>query len=165
MVKTTQRPIIARILALTGPVLCVAALVVACAPMVATRGNFVDEERMQGIQLHVSSKDEVMQKLGSPTSIDPFDNNKWFYIGEKTETTAFYDPEVVERKILVVTFNEDGFLQSADILDENAARKVDLVRKKTPAPGREMNAFEQFVSNIGKFNQNAGAAQQVPPGR
>lgn len=139
----------------------------ACSPTLATRGNFVEDDRLKTLQVQVSSKDEVARTLGTPTTKDPFDDNRWFYIGEKTETTAFYDPDVKERKVLLVTFNDDGFLQAADLVDESAAQQVEIVKKKTPAPGREINAFEQFVGNIGKFNQSAGASgvQQQTPGR
>lgn len=144
-----------------GVVLFSALFVVACAPVKATRGNYVEDERLQSLQVLVSSKGEVERKLGSPTTVDPFDNNKWFYIGEKTETTSFFDPDVISRKVLALTFNEDGLLQTADYITEADAKKVEIVTKTTPAPGREMNAFEQFISNIGKFNQS-GMSQNVP---
>lgn len=144
--------------------LCTVLLAGACAPVVATRGNYVEDDRLQSLQMHVSSKGEVEQKLGSPTTMDPFDENRWFYIGEKTETTAFFDPDVTSRKILMLEFDESGLLASADYLDESKAQEIELVKKKTPAPGREMNAFEQFISNVGKFNQS-GMGQGNNPGR
>lgn len=141
-------------------------LLSACSPTLATRGNFVEDDRLKTLQVQVSSKDEVARTLGTPTTKDPFDENRWFYIGEKTETTAFYDPDVMERKVLLVTFNQDGFLQSADLVDATAAQQVEIVKKTTPAPGREINAFEQFVGNIGKFNQSGGSGvTQQTPGR
>lgn len=148
----------------SGFVLCSALFLGACAPVMATRGNYVEDDRLQSLQLLVSTKGEVERKLGSPTTTDPFDNNKWFYIGEKTATTSFFDPDVISRKVLALTFNPDGLLQSADYIDEENAKDVEMVKKTTPAPGREINAFEQFIGNIGKFNQgsmNQGGA----PGR
>lgn len=149
---------------MSGAALCIALLAGACAPVMATRGNYIEDDRLQTIQMQVSSKGEVEQKLGSPTTVDPFDNNRWFYIGEKTETTAFFDPDVTSRKILMLTFDENGLLQNADYLDETKAQDIELVKKTTPAPGREMNAFEQFISNVGKFNQG-GMGQGQGPGR
>lgn len=150
---------------LSAVVLVLACGLAACAPVMATRGNYVEDDRLKAIQLQVSSKDEVEQRLGTPTTVDPFDENRWFYIGEKTETTSFYDPDVISRKILLLTFNQDGFLQTVEAIDENAAKDVETVKKATPAPGREMNAFEQFVSNIGKFNQAGNMGSGDIPGR
>ena len=140
-----------------------ALLASACAPTMATRGNFVDDERLQSIQLNVSTKDEVMAKIGTPTTIDPFDPDRWFYIGEKTATTSFFDPKIQSRKVLAMQFSKDGLLQSVDNVDEKAAKDIEMVKKKTPAPGREMSTLEQFFSNMGKFNQSAN--QQQSPGR
>lgn len=134
-----------------------------CAPTAATHGNFLDDERLQGVQVGVSTKAEVEQKLGAPSTTAPFDDNTWYYIGEKTETTSFYDPEIIERKVIIMTFNEDGFLQEASQLDETEGKKIEVVKKTTPAPGREVNAFEQFLGNLGKFN--ASDMQQRQPGR
>ncbi len=137
----------------------------ACAPTVATRGNFLDDDRLKSIQQGVSTKEEVARKLGSPTTVDPFDKNIWFYIGEKTSTKAFFDPVVDERKILQLTFNDEGVLNDAKEIDKQAGKRIAIVEKTTPTPGQDMNMFQQFLSNIGKFNQTAGMGQQPTQGR
>jgi len=135
-------------------ILATALLAGACAPVKATRGNFLDDERLRTLQVGVSTKAEVQQTLGTPTTTDPFDPNIWFYVGEKTSTTAFFKPEVEARKVIVMKFNEEGFLQEASAYSEKDGKRIETVDKKTPAPGKEMNAFEQFLSNMGKFNQS-----------
>jgi outer membrane protein assembly factor BamE (lipoprotein component of BamABCDE complex) len=136
----------------------------ACAPTKDTRGNFLDDDRLKALQVGVSSKDEVQQKLGSPTTTDPFDTNTWFYIGEKTSTEAFFDPKIDARKVVVLKFDQNDLLASANQLDEKQGKMVQVVKKTTPAPGREMNAFEQFISNLGKFNQGS-MGNPANPGR
>lgn len=135
----------------------------ACAPMVATRGNYLEDERLASIQQGVSTKEEVSKKLGSPTTIDPFDNKTWFYIGEKTSQTAFFDPKIDSRKVIVMTFDEQGVLQNAQQVDEKSGKQIDLVEHQTPTPGKDNNMFQQFLGNLGKFN--AGQGQQNAPGR
>ncbi len=132
-----------------------------CAPMMATRGNYLDEDRMKKLQVGVNSKAEVEKTLGTPTTTDPFDTNTWYYIGEKTAAKAFFRPKVESRKIVVVYFDEQGLLKNAQQVDEKAGKSVETVKKSTPAPGREMNAFEQFLSNLGKFNQG-GTGGKLP---
>lgn len=137
----------------------------ACTPMMATRGNFLEDEQLKAIQIGVSTQDEVAQKLGSPTTIDPFDSKQWFYIGEKTSTKAFFSPEVQSRRIFAMQFDSNGILQSAHELDEKSGKNIEIVKKATPAPGREMNAFEQFLSNLGKFNQSGMSTSGKMPGQ
>lgn len=140
-------------------------LLTACAPTLATRGNYLDNDRLKSVQQGVSTKDEVAKKLGTPTTKDPFDGNTWFYIGEKTSTKAFFDPEVNSRKVIVMKFSPEGILQSAQQVDEKSGRNIDLVDKTTPAPGQNMNAMQQFLGNLGKFNSMPGAPGNNAPGR
>jgi outer membrane protein assembly factor BamE (lipoprotein component of BamABCDE complex) len=132
----------------------------ACAPTVNTRGNLVQDRQLQGLESGISSKQEIEQKLGTPTVTDPFDQNNWYYIGETTETKAFFRPDVVARRVVKVSFNEDGSLSQIAEIDEKAGKDIDLVAKTTRAGGVEMNAFQQFMGNLGKFNssQMPGAA-------
>lgn len=144
---------------MTSKILCnllVGLALAGCTPIMATRGNFLEDEQLKTVQIGVSTQAEVEQKLGSPTTTDPFDPKKWFYIGEKTSAKAFFRPKVEARRVLIMQFDENGFLQTANELDEKSGKEIEIVKKATPAPGREMNAFEQFVSNIGKFNQQGG---------
>lgn len=150
-----------------GRIACIFAVlltVAGCAPMVATRGNFLENERLATVQQGVSTKDEVAKKLGSPTTVDPFDDKKWFYIGEKTSQIAFLNPKVDARKVIVMTFNDQGILQTAQEVDEKSGKQIDLVTKQTPTPGKDLNAFQQFLGNLGKFN-SAGTGQNQSPGR
>jgi outer membrane protein assembly factor BamE (lipoprotein component of BamABCDE complex) len=133
-----------------------------CTPMLATRGNFLEDEQLKTVQVGVSSKAEVEQKLGSPTTTDPFDNKKWFYIGEKTSARAFFKsrgsgPPCHDR----ANSTKTTFCKSANELDEKSGKQIEMVKKTTPAPGREMNAFEQFVNNIGKFNKQGGVGRGI----
>jgi outer membrane protein assembly factor BamE (lipoprotein component of BamABCDE complex) len=137
-----------------------------CAPLKATRGNFLDDDRLKTVQQNVSTKDEIRKTLGSPTTVDPFDDNTWFYIGEKTSTTSFFDPVVEARKVIELHFNKDGILQTAQQVDEKSGRRIDIVTKTTPTPGRDLNAFQQFLGNVGKYNATpAGMGSTPNPGR
>lgn len=141
-------------------------LLQSCAPTMATRGNYLENEQLTGLQVGISTQDEVQQKLGTPTSIDPFDPKQWFYIGEKTSTKAFFDPEIQSRRVFVMRFDQNGFLKDAKEVDEKSGKEIEIVKKATPAPGRQMNAFEQFMSNLGKFNQGGGMSSSGnSPGR
>jgi outer membrane protein assembly factor BamE (lipoprotein component of BamABCDE complex) len=70
-----------QILSLIFPVL----LISACTPTIATRGNMVEEYQLKEILAGIDGKDDVMRKIGSPTTISTFDENKWYYMGQKDQ--------------------------------------------------------------------------------
>ncbi|NQZ13289.1 MAG: outer membrane protein assembly factor BamE [Alphaproteobacteria bacterium] len=130
----------------------VAALsIAACTPTQANRGNIVEDFRMNEIVEGVSTRTNVLKSLGSPTTKAPFDDNIWYYIGQKTEKTGVFDPKVVEEKIVVVAFNEEGIV---DVIEEVDAERMDIprVRRKTETGGNEVTVMEQLLGNVGRFN-------------
>ncbi|MFA5591965.1 MAG: outer membrane protein assembly factor BamE [Micavibrio sp.] len=126
----------------------------ACTPMQATRGNIVEDYRMAEIVPGVSTRTNVLQSLGSPTTKAPFDEDVWYYLGQKTEKRGIFDPKVVDKKVVVVAFTEDG---TVDVIEEidSEMMNVPRVRRKTPTSGNDITVMEQLIGNVGRFNNNA----------
>jgi outer membrane protein assembly factor BamE (lipoprotein component of BamABCDE complex) len=125
--------------------------VAACTPTVANRGNLVEADRLALVQVG-SSKDEVFQTLGSPTMISTFDDNTWYYMGQRTEQTAFFSPEIMDRQIVVVHFDDKDKVTSIDKRGrDQTIASVDTVERATPSSGRELTFLEQLVGNVGRF--------------
>src|SRR5690349_1100017 len=85
--------------------LAVAAALAACAPMIDTRGNMPPPEVVATIQPGVTTRTQVSQLLGSPSTVATFNDRTWYYIGRKTETVAFLTPELTDQQVLVIKFD------------------------------------------------------------
>ena len=142
---------------LMGVLLASAVAFSACAPVVNTRGNLVDNERLGNLTPGISQKADVQAVLGTPTTTSPFDDNTWYYIGEITENIAFYEHDVTERRVLAIRFDENGTLRDIGEADETDAQDIETVDAKTPTAGKEVNAFQQIIGNLGKFNTERAA--------
>lgn len=143
---------------LSAPLLAVLTVAVglsaACTPMVATRGNLLSESKIELVQPGTSTRADVSQAWGPPTTVAPFDNNIWYYIGETTEQKGIFEPEVTKRQMLRVKFAEDDTVEQLAAIDPKNGREVAFVDRKTSTAGKEFTAFQQFVGNLGKFNTN-----------
>jgi len=136
---------IARVLAVS----CIA-LLAACAPTVANRGNLIEAEKLAEIQVGTSSREDVASKLGTPTQVGSFDENVWYYFGRRTEQYSFFTPEVVEQQAVEVHFDDQGIVVALNKLDPGDTKKVDPVNRRTPTYGRETTIFEQLIGNLGR---------------
>ncbi len=136
----------------------------ACTPTQATRGNIVEDFRMAEIVPGVSTRTSVLQSMGSPTTVAPFDDNVWYYIGQKTEKTGIFDPKVIDKKIVVVAFNQEGVVEAIDKVD---AENIDVphVRRKTPTSGNEITVMQQLLGNVGRFNKPKESAASTAGNR
>ncbi|MBK8908947.1 MAG: outer membrane protein assembly factor BamE [Rhodospirillales bacterium] len=123
----------------------------ACAPRVDTHGNTPDPERLAAVTPGVHTRGDVQQVLGSPSSVALFDGETWYYIGNRTETTAFFAPDVIERQVLAVHFNRAGVVDSIQSLGLEQGQEVNLVERETPTSGNELTFIQQIVGNVGRF--------------
>ncbi|MBP2230363.1 outer membrane protein assembly factor BamE [Azospirillum agricola] len=149
---TRSIPSALRTVALLGAVLSTGLVAAGCSPVVATRGNLTDPELVAELQPGQSRRDDVAAVLGTPTSVGTFDPNVWYYIGQKTEKTAFFQPEVVDRRVVIVRFDEAGTVREIRKLDQSNGQDIEMVDRSTPTAGREMGFLEQMMGNVGRFS-------------
>ncbi len=129
-----------------------------CTPIVDHRGYVVTKEAVERLSAGAATRTEVLQALGTPSTTAPFDDNTWYYFGETTQREAFYDPELVERHILILRFDEGGLLSEVGTRDAGSGREVALVSRETPTAGHSFALIEQIFGNIGRFS-DPGAPQ------
>lgn len=134
-----------------------AALLCACTPTVASRGNILDSDKIAEVKVGASTREEVATALGSPTTVSPFDDKVWYYIGRQTEQYSFFDPEVVQQKAVEVQFDDQGIVTAVNNLDLSGAQEVDPVGRATPTYGRNDTLIRQLIGNL--------AHPTVPGGR
>ena len=77
-------------------------------PIIENRGYVFDEELLDKITLDQTISSDVLDILGSPSTTSAIDASTWYYIYSKAETTAFFHPEVTDRRVLAITFNESN---------------------------------------------------------
>ena len=120
----------------------------ACSPIVATRGNLPDPDVLADIEVGQNKKSEVAELLGSPSTIATFDLETWYYISEITETMAFFEPKLVERKIIIIRFDKQGVVRELRTIGKEEARRIAMVDRKTPTAGNEIGLLKQMFGNM-----------------
>ncbi len=124
----------------------------ACESRVNVRGNFPDPDEVSKLETGVSNRRDVAELLGSPSTLSTFKDQVWYYIGEKVEKTAFYDPVIIDRSILVVSFSPEGKLLESRSYALEDGRVIDPVTRETPTEGQDLTVIQQLLGNLGKFN-------------
>lgn len=133
-------------------VLAVAGTLLACQARIDSRGYVPSPEDLERVKAGLQGRDEVREILGTPSSVSNFADDRWYYISKKTRTVAFYQPEVLEQNVVVVEFDEGGFVKDLHRLALEDGQIIDPVTRKTPSPGRELSFLEQLLGNLGRFN-------------
>jgi len=126
-------------------------LISACTPIAATRGNLIEKDRVAMIEPGTSKREDVFNALGSPTTVSPFDNSIWYYMGQKTEKKGIFDPDIIEEEIVIVKFDSSNTVSDITIQEGN---RIDVPIKgdETPTYGNERTVLQQLFGNLGRFN-------------
>ena len=128
--------------------LCATALMAACQPTVANRGNILDPENLAQIKPGVTTREEVAAKLGTPTSISTFDDKTWYYVGRQTEQYSFLSPEVMKQQAVEVDFDDQGVVTAARNLDLSKAADADPVDRATPTYGQQYTIWRELLGDL-----------------
>ncbi len=127
-------------------------------PITDHRGYLPRAEEIQKLQIGMS-KAEVQALLGSPSTTATMESlgESFYYISSIVETTAFLAPEVVDREILAVRFDPESRVSGFGHYGLEDGKIIDVVSRKTPTRGKELNVLQQLFNNVGRFDP--GSAQ------
>ena len=126
-----------------------------CSPRIAVTGNLPNPDLLDSIEIGEVNKQEVLNLIGTPSTISPFSGNNWYYVSERTETSAFFTPKVVDRKVLSIKFDDKGFVSDIKSYGTEAGKTVDIVDRTTPTEGRDFSIIKQLLGNLGRFEEKS----------
>jgi outer membrane protein assembly factor BamE (lipoprotein component of BamABCDE complex) len=152
------------ILGRAGTAAAAAALLLAaagCSPTVSNHGYRPNAEVVAQIKPGVTSKEEVQRLLGSPSSLSTFSDQSWYYVTQRTEQLTFYQEKVAAQDVLRIDFDANGLVADVNKRGLDVARNVVPASETTKTGGNELTLLQQFVGNIGRFNngQETGSSQ------
>ncbi|MEM7170994.1 MAG: outer membrane protein assembly factor BamE [Pseudomonadota bacterium] len=155
MEKRRFVPSVAVLLALAGTMV----LVSACGNTVSVRGNYPEAEVVDSITPGIDSRRDVVDRLGSPSTLSTFEDRKWYYVGQVMEQRAFLKPDVVARRVLVVSFDDTGLVEETVSMNLDDGFEVDPVSRVTPTEGREFTIWQQLLGNFNRLPGSVGGDQ------
>jgi outer membrane protein assembly factor BamE (lipoprotein component of BamABCDE complex) len=132
-----------------------------CSSTVDQRGFAPTPGSVEKLEIDTQSREDVVRLIGSPSTVATFNPNVWYYISQKQEYYAFFNPTMLEQNIMQLSFNESGRLTAIKKYDLSDARDIDMVSRITPTAGKEITVLEQIMGNVGRFS---GPRQETNPG-
>lgn len=137
----------------------------ACSPMVDNKGYVKQADLKDKLVTGQTSKQEVFDQFGSPSSQSSFGPETWYYIHSRKETVGFLKPESVDQDITSVEFDEKGIVSKINGYTQDQAQQVANVKRVTPTEGHSLGFVEQILGNVGRFNKAGSSSGTVAPGR
>jgi outer membrane protein assembly factor BamE (lipoprotein component of BamABCDE complex) len=150
-------------------ILAAAMSLTACNPILRTHGYVPTSDKPQEVNPDTDTKASVLARLGNPSVKSTFDEDiaedTWFYMNTVRQRYAYLRPQIEDRSITAITFNEDGQVLKVSEYGIEDGQYVNFVDRETPTRGRELSVLEQIFGTIGRLpTDRIGGAQDVPGG-
>lgn len=132
-------------------------LISGCAPVIESHGNIPTASRLAQLETGTHTRRDVKRILGTPSTIDRFENETWYYVGSTQEYFAFFPPKETERSVIGVSFDKEGKIKRIREYDLADSQKVRISGKTTKTTGHDMTVVRQLLGNIGRFDGSTTA--------
>ncbi|MDG1436276.1 MAG: outer membrane protein assembly factor BamE [Rickettsiaceae bacterium] len=124
------------------------------------RGQYVSDKDLEQVIAEKPNKDKVSEMIGSPTYIPSFSTNTWYYVQRSFSKRAWFDPKVIDQRIVKITFNKNDKLKNAVILANDYDNNISPRSNYTETYGTEQSGIQKFVKNMGRFNSTTNGRKK-----
>lgn len=132
--------------------LSVSLLTAACSSdtFICRTGNMPSEDKIAMV-FKGQSKNDVLEILGSPSTVVPLDKDTWIYMSSEIRQIAFMAPEEIDRDVLVVKFNPEGKVSAVNKLDKEHGEQLAVAEEQTPNQEQEQGFFRKYFGGVGQY--------------
>jgi len=100
----------------------------------------------------VDTRDSIEARLGSATFSDILDKGAVYYMRSRVRHLGYQAPEVVERTLVAINFDEEGVLSNIETYDLTDGREILLTQRVTESSVSNQGFLRQLLGNIGRVN-------------
>lgn len=119
-------------------------------------GYVLDQQSLNQLKEGQTTKQDVIEIMGSPSTTSTFDKNIWYYISNKTKQLSMLKPKNIHDKTIQISFKNNK-VSKIYIYEDNKIKKFEFSGKETPVHGDDSGLMKDFVQNLGRFNKRRGA--------
>ena len=116
------------------------------------RGYIVDEQALATVKKGMSA-DQVLNTLGTPSTVSTVGNKNWYYISQKSQRTLqFLGESVIEQQVTAVYFDNGLRVERVALYGLQDGQVFDFISRTTPSGGEESSFLGQILKGTNKFN-------------
>ncbi len=116
------------------------------------RGYLIDERTVNQVKPGMGPE-QVLQTLGTPSTVSTVGNKSWYYISQMSERRfQFLGEKIVDQRVTAVYFNQNFRVQRVALYGVQDGKLFDFISRSTPASGTDQNFLTQIFSGLLRFD-------------
>lgn len=123
----------------------------ACSAQFRNHGYIPPEEDLQELVVGIDTRATVEDLVGTPASGGLLEGGDFYYVASTVRTFGPRRPEVVDRQVLAMTFDETGVLQNIERFGLEDGQVVVLQRRVTDSGVTNTPFLRQLLGALGNF--------------
>ncbi|CUH77254.1 outer membrane protein assembly factor BamE [Tropicibacter naphthalenivorans] len=131
---------------------CVLATLGACTAQYRTHGYMPPEDELSMIVPGVDTRASVEDLIGVPNAAGVLNDSGYYYIETDVRQFAWQAPEIVDRQILAITFDQAGVVENLTTYGLEDGQVVPLTRRVTRTSDGDIGFIKKLFGNIGGLN-------------
>ena len=138
------------VFSMLAPVALMATVITGCTETVNTRGQVILPSRLAQVQPGTSTRQDVLQLLGSPSAQGTLNENRWYYVTSTVGTTSFTPYDLKSRQVVIIDFDPaTDTVATLTQKTESDGKEVSPDNSTTPTHGQSMGIVDQLMGNLG----------------
>ena len=128
-------------------------LLSSCVVHVKDHGYEQNSKNFSTLKVNHSTKEEVLDLVGSPSTTSSFNDDSWYYVSIKTKKVSLFNPDVSEHAVTKLQFKE-GVLSNISRIDNKKKRVLNFNKSESPTKGDDSAPLKDFFYNVGRYNKS-----------
>ena len=120
----------------------------ACSPTIDHRGHRFNANEVEQVQPGMT-REQVALSFGTPDTYSTIGGGAYYYISTKEKTVSFFKPEIIDRRVVAVYFDETDTVSKIANYGLKDGKVIDFVSRKTPSHANDQGLIKQLFRNIG----------------
>lgn len=126
-----------------------------CAANYTNHGYVPPQEDLDQIVVGIDTRSSVEETLGSSAATSVREDDALYFVRSRVRTFAMLEPEVIDRKVVAVSFDGNGVVQNVESFGLERGQVVQLTRRVTDSSVANKSIFRQLIGNIGSVTPQA----------
>ena len=131
-----------------------------CQTVTDYRGFIPADETLDQVRIGMP-RNQVEELLGTPSAQSNYAGINYYYISSTFQTTAFFNPEEIDRKIYAVSFDQTDNVSRIANYGMKDGKVFDFISRTTPSRGKEFSYVTELFGNIGRFGAGKGKGSGI----
>lgn len=128
-------------------------------------GYQVDQAALATVKPGMSAE-QVLQILGTPSTVSTVGNKSWYYISQNTtRTIMFMGEQIDDQKVTAVYFTPAFKVERVALYGLQDGRVFDFIERTTPTSGADRAFISQLFRGLTRYEPfGSGSGTSIVPG-